>query len=116
MTDTTTDEPTREDDNRIELWFSSLHFKIDLPDNPDDITDVMVVEAAQELMTILNDFRQEERVDREERMRAARADAGKHTHFYFDDTQSAPKEKECSCIIAQDHTDPNPYEAQDAEL
>jgi hypothetical protein len=100
----------RLEDNRIVLYYSSLAFTIDLPDNPDDITDLMVVEAAQELMQILNDFRTEERLDREEAMRQSRREAGKHTHFYYDETQSGAKEQDCTCEIGQDHSDPNPYE------
>lgn len=114
MVDTTKAE--RLEDNRIELYYSALRFTIDLPDSPEDITDEIVVSAGQELMQILNDFRYEDRVAKEEEMQEARRQAGLHTHYYFDDTQSAPKERECSCIIAQDHTDPNPYEQDAADV
>lgn len=105
----------RLEDNRIELHYSALKFTIDLPDNPDDITDLIVVEAAQELMNILNDFRTEETYAQEEALREARRQAGKHTHFYYDDTQSSPKERECTCEIGRDHSDPSPYEIDRAE-
>lgn len=105
----------RLDDNRVMLYYSSLVFRFDLPDNPNDITDKMVVETAQELMQILNDLRTEQRNQEQEDLLAARAEAGKHTHFYYDDTQSGAKERECICSIGRDHSDPNPYEVANAD-